>query len=601
MKAVLDMLTKYTKPEDKFTDELLVDYNTMLTARNGWEEECRELKEFLDATDTSTTSSSDNEFANTVTIPKLGQIRTNLITNYLGHLFPNREWAQWVGGNTKEETVEFKNVIQGYVRSKLEHSEAETVLETVLEDWVETGLCCTRTRYVTELKDNLDETQTTLYAGAKVRRIHPFNVVYDISADTLTEARKYIREVYSMGELQQMINEDKNSFLTQEQFDEIRTRRVELRNAFNSYKRQDSIKSKLAEDAGFGTLLNYYQGNTVEVILCYGNFYDLDTGELMQNYRITIVDQKEIVEKVALQNVDGGDDIALSVWQKRAGTLAPMSPLASIVGLQHKLDKLENTRADLFDNIANPDIIETGDVQYQPYADGRPGGRYMVEEGGSVQPMRYDTVGLTADTQMIQTMQIMEEMAGAPRESAGFRTPGEKTKYEVQILDGAGSKVFMRKVRSFERDIIRSVLKSYLELGQRYMNVDDIVKVTDSEFNTEVFMSVTRDMLTGQGQILPRGASIMAEKANALQTLTQLSNTAIMQSIAPHVSQKRLARVVEELANLKEFNIIVPNIGIQEQMETQKLMAAEQQRAQSAQQTDPTVTLPSDGEEEGLE
>jgi hypothetical protein len=36
-------------------------------------------------------------------------------------------------------------------------------------------------------------------------------------------------------------------------------------------------------------------------------------------------------------------------------------------------------------------------------------------------------------------MNLMEEMAGAPKEAMGFRSPGEKTKYEVQRLESAAS------------------------------------------------------------------------------------------------------------------------------------------------------------------
>jgi len=46
-------------------------------------------------------------------------------------------------------------------------------------------------------------------------------------------------------------------------------------------------------------------------------------------------------------------------------------------------------------------------------------------------------------------MQIMEEMAGAPKEAMGIRTPGEKTRYEVQSLENRSGRIFNHKVLNF--------------------------------------------------------------------------------------------------------------------------------------------------------
>jgi hypothetical protein len=116
----------------------------------------------------------------------------------------------------------------------------------------------------------------------------------------------------------------------------------------------------------------------------------------------------------------------------------------------------------------------------------------------------------------------------------------------------------------------------------------------DNEAGIVSFVNISRDMLTGQGRMVPRGASILADKANALQTLTTLANTNIMNSLAPHVSKKRLARAVEELAGLSEFHLFTPNIGMQEDMETQRLAEQEKQRSIAAQAQDSSVTLPNE-------
>ncbi len=58
-----------------------------------------------------------------------------------------------------------------------------------------------------------------------------------------------------------------------------------------------------------------------------------------------------------------------------------------------------------------------------------------------------------------------------------------------------------------------------------------------------------------------------------------------MQLIAPHVSGKNLARLIEDALQINRFNIIRPNAAIAEQAETQKLQGAVQEQAQVEQST----------------
>lgn len=60
-------------------------------------EEWKELRDYVFATDTTTTSNSGLPWKNSTTIPKLCQIRDNLSVNYLAALFPNDNWLIWQG------------------------------------------------------------------------------------------------------------------------------------------------------------------------------------------------------------------------------------------------------------------------------------------------------------------------------------------------------------------------------------------------------------------------------------------------------------------------------------------------------------------------
>ena len=57
--------------------------------------EWMELRNYLFATDTSTTTNRKLPWKNSTTYPKLTQIRDNLHSNYISALFPNENWLSW--------------------------------------------------------------------------------------------------------------------------------------------------------------------------------------------------------------------------------------------------------------------------------------------------------------------------------------------------------------------------------------------------------------------------------------------------------------------------------------------------------------------------
>ena len=57
-------------------------------------EEWKELRNYVFATDTTTTANQTLPWKNSTTLPKLCQIRDNLHSNYLSALFPNDDWLR---------------------------------------------------------------------------------------------------------------------------------------------------------------------------------------------------------------------------------------------------------------------------------------------------------------------------------------------------------------------------------------------------------------------------------------------------------------------------------------------------------------------------
>ena len=259
-----------------------------------------------------------------------------------------------------------------------------------------------------------------------------------------------------------------------------------------------------------------------------------------------------------------------------------MGPLDNLVGMQYRIDHLENLKADVFDLIAHPVMKVQGYVEDFDYG---PNERIYVGDDGNVDFIRPDPTALNADTQIAVMENRMEEMAGAPRQAMGVRTPGEKTAFEVQSLQNASGRIFQNKINYFEHMFVEPLLNDMLSVARRTLNSKDIVKSIDDVLGVQIFETITKDDLSANGRIYPVGARHFAAKANLLQNLTQLAGSAMGQdpSINIHLSGKKMAKLIEEVLDLEKYGIYKENVRIFEQQETQQLINSAQQEVNSKQ------------------
>jgi hypothetical protein len=189
-----------------------------------------------------------------------------------------------------------------------------------------------------------------------------------------------------------------------------------------------------------------------------------------------------------------------------------------------------------------------------------------------------DVQALQANLEIDRYERSMEEKAGAPREAMGFRTPGEKTKYEVQQLENAASRVFQNKIKQFEEQLEEPVLNAMLELAKRNLTGPTIIKVFDNEFKTASFQALNVEDITGIGRIKPVAARHFAEQAQLVQNLTQLASSNLWPTVQPHFSSIKLAQVLEEIFNLQQYGVFMPYVALTEQADAQKLANSLQER-----------------------
>lgn len=538
--------------------------------RNKWLADKAEIQQYIFATDTMTTTNASLPWKNKVHIPKLCQIRDNLHANYMAALFPNDGAMIWEGDDTNSETRSKRLAIQNYMSNKLKQSGFRTEVSRLVYDYIDYGNVFAMPVFVAEYTtDALSGEQIPVYIGPKAQRISPYDIVFDPTAPSFAEAPKIIRSLRTLGSLKKDIETKPELGYLQEAFERV----IQNRHKFSGHSQGDFKKNQQFMFDGFTGFWEYFNSNYVEILDFYGDFYDKTTGELYQNHLISVIDRTHVIRNKSSDNWLGVPPIRHAGWRLRQDNLYAMGPLDNLVGLQHRIDHLENAKADAFDLIVHPVIKVVGFVEDFNYG---PGERIYAQEEGDVTFMAPDTTFLQADTQIAMYEAKMEEMAGAPKQAVGFRTPGEKTAYEVQVLENGANRVFLNKISYFEEMFLEPLLNDMLELARRNMNESDLIRVLDEESQAVIFKSITKEDISARGKIRPIGARHFAQNANILQNMTQFAQSALGQNplVTSHFSGKRIAQAVESLLGLEKYKLYQPNIGLYEQAEMRQIAAS---------------------------
>jgi len=333
---------------------------------------------------------------------------------------------------------------------------------------------------------------------------------------------------------------------------------------------------------GFTSFREYLKSGVVEVLTFYGDLYNQEDDTFYKNHVITVVDRHKLIGKKPNPSYFGYPPIFHCAWRKKPDNLWGMGPLDNLIGMQYRMDHLENMAADIWDFAAFPVKKIKGMVEEFTW---QPGADIYVSEEGDVDIVQPDVNVLQADQKIERLETLMEMMAGAPREAMGFRTPGEKTKYEVQTMENAASRLFQSKTKQFEELEEEPLLNAMLELAKRNMSGVTVIKVFDNEFNTTSFASLTVEDITGIGRIKPVASRHFAEQADLVQNLTNLTNSPLWATVQPHFSGKTLAKVLENIFNLEQYGVVIPYVALAEQAEAQKFANALEQQTAMASQT----------------
>ena len=543
---------------------------------NDW----NEVRRYVYATDTQSTSNSALPWKNKTTIPKLCQIRDNLLSNYTATLFPNRAPVEWEANERSADSKAKRDAIKNYMQWVMDQPSFKAEMNKVVLDYIDYGNCFVTVEWVDQTVDTGDTIQSG-YVGPAVRRISPLDIVMNPTAPSFEQSPKVIRSLISIGELKGLLEKLSNDD-NRVEYENLWNYLKEIRGQAQNYMGDWSQKDDLYQVDGFTSFRDYLKSDVVEVLTFYGDIYDHEKDEFLKNHVLTIVDRHKLINKKPNPSFFGFPPIFYAPWRQKQDNLWGMGPLDNLVGMQYRIDHIENMKADIWDLVTSPVVKVRGFVESFNW---QPGEVIYVSEEGDVDLVQPQVQIMQSDNAIGFYLQTMEESAGAPKEAMGFRSPGEKTKYEVQRLENAASRVFQNKIKQFEEQIVERLLNAMLELARRNLTGVTTIKVFDNDLNAASFKSLSVEDITGIGRIKPVAARHFAEQAELVQNLTQLSQSQLWPVVQPHFSSVKLAKLFEKVFQIEDEEIVLPFVQLSEQAEGQRFAQAMQEQVLQSTQT----------------
>ncbi len=557
--------------------------------KNEWEE----IRRYVYATDTTQTTNARLPWKNRTTLPKLCQTRDNLYSNYTATLFPKRKWLNWEANDRDSNSQQKRDAIINYMAWCIDQPSFKHELDKIILDYIDFGNCFATVEWIDQRIVTPGKI-TAGFVGPMVRRVSPLDIVMNPTAENFVESPKIIRSIVSLGELREMLQRMSNDD-NRKEYEELYNYLRQIRFHARTFQGDWIQKDHLYQMDGFTSFRAYLLQDYVEVLTFYGDWYDDNNDTFEKNKVITVVDRHKLINNKPNPSFFGYPPIFHVPWRKKQDNLWGMGPLDNLIGMQYRLDHIENMKADIGDVASYPVQKIKGFVEDYVW---QPGEKIFIGDEGDVELVQPQLNFQNMDFDLSRYIQTMEEMAGAPKEAMGFRSPGEKTAYEVQRLENAASRIYQNKINQFEEQMLEPLLNAMLEMARRLMVGPQQIRVFDDEFKIATFQTLTVEDITGIGRIKPIAARHFAEKAELIQNLTNLTGSALWQSIQPHFSSVKLAKIVEEVFDLKDYEVVTPFIALTEQAEAQMQTQALQQ--QMHMQTNTATGMGADFDTDGM-
>lgn len=535
----------------------------------GWWDEARsqqsqllykwdEVRKYLYAVDTRHSSGLSTPWKNKTTRPKLMWIKEKMRTNMIRKLIPSDDFFRWIG-YPSDKYKEQAKAIQHLMKHKLRHPfvKFRATMTRCLDDLLETGNAFAGIEYIIKKQKSIqpgDNKEIIVFKGPRPFRIPPQNVVIDPAANTYEETPIAYSMVYRKAEFYEMAQD--NASYDPEVVEKV----MKAHGARYTNEVSEYLKDKNRSIDGT-TIYDHWKSGRVELIEYYGPVSNPETGDYIEKAHITIIDRMWVLVNEENPTYLGIKPISFASYRKRPENLWGMGPFENLIGMQYRIDHLENAKSDALDMCVYPIRKITGDATQEEYKL-QPGEEWYVPLNGNVELIYPDPKTFMFESDILSKEQEMEEFSGVPKETAGFRTPGEKTKFEVGSLLEHAQEFPDEKIMEFESEFIEPLLNLSLELVLRNLDSWDIDSIPEEDIDTWNGMVV--DAFKQDGRLYPIGTKHARQRQNKIQnTMLLLQNI----ELAPeHISKINALKVLAEESGMEEDNIVKFGIGLEEEM-----------------------------------
>lgn len=538
-------------------------------AKDRWQE----VEAYRYATDTNNDKMGGNAFDHSNHIPVVGPIAQDLEAIIGQVVLPHEDWFSFKPQDRKSAHKSAKEKVLAFLKNRHKISGFNKVVRKLVSDYITYG----NAFGMVEFRDETTENKNG-YIGPKLKRISPYDIVFDPTASSFEGTAKIIRDLISVGELVRLTQK---GMLDEEQVSEI----LEDRKSSRVRSLTTHDKNQQYVPTGFTNYDAYITSGVVEILWFYGDIYDVERGLILNNRKMAAVDGKYLILDEEIETPTGRPHIFHAVWQPRPDNLWGMGPLDNIIGINYQINHRENAKNDALDKLINPDKVHLGNVE-EVYDDETGVTIYLAPEGGGVQELGVNTQFFQFDLQIDRLSQIARTAARLPLDLIGFRSPGEKTFGEVQALTDGAMRGFIHKAQDFEV-FLEEVLTAELQISAE--NVASVIQVPGQVQEGVIpFLDIAKKDLQVSGSLIPQGAQRFNRKNQILSTLAQISASPAFQMAAPHMSGKAWSKAIEELAELEGFGLVEEFAAITEQAEA---MIHQQQAEQvvAGQAAQPTI------------
>lgn len=550
--------------------------NYRVYARNLW----GEIDSYIHATDTNSFVGGLN-FDHSTHIPVISEIHEDLIAILYSTILPHEDWLGWRGTTFDTKLKAKRRKLLEYIKKINRENGFRKVMRQIIDDLCRYGNSFGQTVYQNESHLDPDGELSVGYSGPALKRISPYDIVFNPTASSFEKTAKVVKSMMSVGEFLQWVDgmEANGLDIDPEVKQQVLDRRgggSQTADTSNVQKNQQYVPD------GYGTIEQYYASGFVEVLFFYGSAYDASEQEVHNNRLIIVTDRRNVL----LNKYEASSRIFKGGWKNRPDNLWSQGPLDNIVGINYMVNHRENAKNDAIDKFIYPDRAYVGEVD-EIYDEVTNQTKFVMPEGGSVTDITPDATVLTYDNQILMHLDMARRAARLPQQLAGFRTPGEKTATEVQNLNDGAFRGFINKAEQFEQEFLEPVITSFIDIARENFSTVLQVMAEDSDGIMQV-MSITEDDLKTRGTMVPYGARRFSRNLQQLAGLNQLFASNAIQAMGQHLNTFRLSKTWEELSGFDDFELVQKFAAIDEGMEAQQFQA-EAEREMVNQLSEPSV------------